>query len=163
MEKKNHGFFASILGASCCILPLILLAAGLGGSLLTIFLVRYKAYLMTFAAGFLIYSWVLYRRDAKLCATQLCELTGGKLRKWLLGVNTAVVMFFFIITYTPAGALVGVDYVGESSVTAEANVLSGSMTVGPASALRTLAPNASGTTSGATRMERLALRVEGMA
>ncbi|MDP6366942.1 MAG: hypothetical protein QF787_12460 [Nitrospinota bacterium] len=47
MNPKNNGVFAGILGVSCCVVPLILVAAGLVGSLLTVFLVKYKVYLMT--------------------------------------------------------------------------------------------------------------------
>lgn len=161
MKLKDNGAVAAGLGVSCCILPLILIAVGLGGSVLAVFLVKYKAYLMTLAVGVLAYSWFQYSRDMKLCDTQVCEIAGGKPRKWMLGVNTTVVAFFFVITYTPAGTLVGIDYVGGSTVTAEASVPSGPMTVAPASALRTVGPT-SGTASGPSRVERLALRVEGM-
>ncbi len=51
MNPKNNGVFAGILGVSCCVVPLILVAAGLVGSLLTVFLVKYKVYLMTLAVA----------------------------------------------------------------------------------------------------------------
>jgi hypothetical protein len=112
MNSKNNGVFAGILGVSCCVIPLILVVAELGGSLLTIFLVKYKAYFMTLAVAALALAWVQYLREARECAARFCAITGGKYRKWILGANTAVVVFFLIITYTPAGALVGVDFQG---------------------------------------------------
>lgn len=66
MNKPNKGFLGGLLGASCCVLPLALIAAGLGGSVLTVFLVRYKTYLMALAVGVLAYAWYAYRRDAKV-------------------------------------------------------------------------------------------------
>lgn len=146
MEKENKGYFAAVLGASCCVLPLALVAVGLGGSLLTIFLVRYKVWLMGMAVAALFFAWAMYARDAKKCSTELCEMVGGRLRKWMLGANTAVVVFFFVITYTPLGALVGIDFVSESAVTAEASAPG--------------LPAGEGVRK--TRMEKLALRVEGM-
>ena len=150
MERKSKGFLAAGLGASCCVLPLVLLAVGLGGSLLTVFLVRYKAYLMTFAAAVLIYAWAQYARDAKQCSTQLCEIAGGRLRKWMLGANTAVVFFFIIITYTPLGAFFAIDAGGQEIQTAEASART-------VSGMRTAAQ-----TPGMDQLRKLSLRVEGM-
>lgn len=144
MGKPNKGSLAGLLGASCCVLPLALIAAGLGGSVLTVFLVRYKTYLMALAVGALAYAWYLYNRDVRACEAGVCEIAGGKTRKWLLWANTAVVVFFFAITYTPAGAYLGVD-------------------VNEAAAPGGKPPAAVAASSPAqTRLERLALRVDGM-
>jgi hypothetical protein len=167
MNRDSKGFLAAGLGLSCCVLPLVLIVAGLGGSLLTVFLVKYKTYLMTLAVLALLYSWSIYARDARECATRLCEIAGGRFRKWMLGANTAVVVFFLIITYTPAGALVGVDFQGESVIAA--NVAGQSAPAAkipplalPAFAKQTADAAPAGMADGATRMERLSLRVEGM-
>jgi len=143
MKKPNKGFFAGLLGASCCVLPLALIAAGLGGSILTVFLVRYKTYLMALAIGALGYAWFAYRRDVMACELGFCEIAGRTTRKWLLWTNTAAVAFFFAITYTPAGAYLGVD-VNEAAAPG-----------GVPAAMEASSP-------AQTRMERLALRVDGM-
>ncbi|MBI3127685.1 MAG: hypothetical protein HYZ11_08795 [Candidatus Tectomicrobia bacterium] len=143
MNKPNKGFLAGTLGASCCVLPLVLIAVGLGGSVLTVFLVRYKTYLMALAVVALGYAWYAYRRDVMACELGLCEIGGGKARKWLLWANTAAVAFFFAITYTPAGAYLGVD-VNNTAPGGE-----------PPARVAASSP-------ARTRMERLALRVEGM-
>jgi mercuric ion transport protein len=144
MKLDNKGILAGIVGTSCCVLPLVLILAGLGGSFLTVFLVNYKAYLMTFAGAVLIYSWVQYRRDAKLCETQVCEIVGGRFRKWMLGANTAVVAFFFLVTYTSLGAVFAIDVNGNAVQTAEA-ILS-----------------ATPQNQGMDQLRKLSLRVEGM-
>ncbi len=167
MNRKSNGWIAAGLGLSCCVLPLILIALGLGGSLLTVFLVKYKGYLMTAAVAILIYSWAIYARDARECATQLCGITRGKLRQWMLGVNTAVVAFFLFVTYTPAGALVGVDFQGTPVIAMKAGGQGASAAKTPPLSLpelgkRTLDAEPAGAAEGATRMERLSLRVEGM-
>lgn len=146
MKQGNKGFLAAGLGVSCCILPLFLIVAGLGGSFLTVFLVQYKAYLMTLAAGILIYSWIQYSRDAKQCATQMCELVGGKFRQWMLGINTGVVIFFFLITYTPLGAAFAIDAGSPNPVAAAANGQAESAVL----------------QEGMGKLKKLALRVEGM-
>jgi len=157
MKEGSRGYLAAALGASCCVLPLALLALGLGGSVLTVFLVRYKAYLMTAAGAALLFAWAHYARDAGRCASQMCEVAGGRLRKWMLGANTALVVFFFLINYTPLGAPFGVNVVGEGVLQAGAALPGG----GPvAEAGSGDVPSAR--SDGATRLERLALRVEGM-
>ncbi len=167
MNRDSKGFLAAGLGLSCCVLPLVLIVAGLGGSLLTVFLVKYKTYLMTLAVLALLYSWSIYVRDARECATQLCEIAGGKLRKWMLGANTAVVVFFLIITYTPAGALVGVDFQGESLAAVNSAGQAAPAAKIPPLDLPVFAKQAADAgpvevADGASRMERLSLRVEGM-
>jgi mercuric ion transport protein len=144
MNKPNRGFLAGTLGSSCCILPLALIAAGLGGSVLTVFLVRYKTYLMALAVGALGYAWYTYKRDARACEAGACEIAGGKMRKWLLWANTAAVAFFFAITYTPAGAYLGVDVNNAGAPGGK-----------PLAAVETSSP-------AQVRLERLALRVDGM-
>ncbi len=161
MIEKNNGVLAGILGASCCVIPLVLIATGLGGSLLTIFLVKYKGYLMTLAAVALSLAWAQYAREAKECAARFCEITGGKYRKWILGVNTAVVVFFLVVTYTPAGALVSVDFQSAEPTVIAAGTQSGPGIIPPLDpqfgAARPVRESGD-----ATRLERLTLRVEGM-
>ena len=144
MDKPKNGSFAGLLGASCCVLPLALIAAGLGGSVLTVFLVRYKTYLMALAVVALGHAWYTYKRDAQACEAGVCEIAGGKTRKWLLWANTAAVAFFFAITFTPAGAYLGVDVNNTAALGGK-----------PPAAMEVSSPTQ-------TRMERLALRVDGM-
>ena len=136
--------------------------AGLGGSLLTIFLVKYKTYVMTFAVAALVFAWARYARDAKVCATQFCEITGGRFRKWTLGANTAIVVFFLIITYTPAGALVGVDFQGNAPAIQAGIQGEAAGVIPPLNPQFGSAAPAARETNGSTRLERLSLRVEGM-
>ncbi len=161
MKEEKSGILAGVLGASCCVIPLFLIMSGLGGSLLTIFLVKYKTYLMTLAVAAIVFAWVGYVRDARECATQFCEITGGRFRKWTLGANTAVVVFFLIVTYTPAGALVGVDFRGNAPA-----VQAGTQGE-PAGVIPPLNPQFGSAAPARkigdpTRYERLSLRVEGM-
>ena len=162
MDRKDSGILAGILGASCCVLPLILVAGWLGGSLLTIFLVKYKAYLMTFAVAALAISWIRYNREARECRARFCAITGGRFRKWLLGANTAVVVFFVLITYTPAGALVGIDFQSGESPSIAAGLQGRSGVIPPLDPQFGVQAKPVKDTAGVTRLERLTLRVEGM-
>lgn len=162
MKHDKSGFLAAGLATSCCVVPLLLVTIGLSGSVLTVVLVQYKAYLMTFALATLVYAWGQYVRDTKRCTSAACALVGGRLRKWLLGVNTGVVMLFLFITYTPAGALVSALL---QSGTEPAHTPSRQGNVSTAVAGRPVAvalaqPRGEG--GAQTRLEQLALRVEGM-
>jgi len=162
MGKRSKGFLATGLGASCCVLPLVLIAVGLGGSLLTVALVRYKLYLMAAALLALAFAWLHYVRDARQYAAQLCEVAGGRLRRWLLGLNTAVVALFFLVNYSPVGAFLAVDFTGRSTVATEANIQRASVGKSSVSIGGKSSSATDDVPAGATRMERLALRVEGM-
>lgn len=160
MKQDKSGFLAVVLASSCCLLPLLLIAVGLGGSLLTVVLVRYKAYLMTGALAALAYAWVQYRRDVTRCASGVCTLVGGRLRKWMLGVSTAVVAFFFVTTYTPVGSFASVLLQGGTDrprLTNDPAQVSTPVPERPS--LVTTARGASEQTQG---LEKVALRVDGM-
>ena len=160
MQQEKHGFLAAVLASSCCVLPLVLLTVGLGGSVLTMVLVQYKAYLMTFALAALVYAWVQYARDTKQCAAQACALVGGRFRKWMLGVNTGVVVLFVLITYTPVSSLANVVLQGSLDA---AQAPSGLVQT-PASERPGPAPlaRASGESGATMQREKLTLRVDGM-
>ncbi len=154
MRQEKSGFLATVLATSCCVMPLLLIALGLGGSVLAVVLVRYKAYLMALALVALAYTWWQYARDRTRCAAEICALTGGRWHQGILGLNTGVVAFFFLMTYTPVGswATVALSGVRQPSLTTRA--------------LRQ-GDNASPAASGAVpvpqrQTEPLALRVEGM-
>ena len=162
MKQEKSGALAVVLASSCCILPLLLVAAGLGGSVLTVVLVRYKAYLMTFAIAVLGYAWVQYRRDVTRCDSEVCTLVGGRFRKWMLGISTAVVAFFFMTSNTPVGSFASVVLQGGpdlSQLTSDQVQMAPPATGRPSLGTRTMARAASDETNG---MEKVALRVEGM-
>lgn len=154
MNHGKNGVLATIFAASCCVLPLLLITLGLGGSMLAVVLVRYKAYFMTIAVAALAYAWVQYRRDTKQCASRACTLVGGRLRKWMLGINTGIVALFFLLTYTPAGSLANV---GLQDDTGRAQVIGARRHASNPS----VKPSDTGSGEQA-RLEHLALRVEGM-
>jgi hypothetical protein len=160
MQQEKTGFLAVVLASSCCLLPLLLIAAGLGGSLLTVVLVRYKAYLMTAALAALGYAWVQYRRDVRRCASGACILVGGRFRKTMLVASTTVVALFFLITYTPVGSFASVLLQGGTDLPRLTNnqaQVSPPVTERPS--LVTTARGASEQTQG---LEKLTLRVDGM-
>jgi hypothetical protein len=97
-----------------------------------------------------------------VCATQLCEITGGRFRKWTLGANTAVVAFFLIVTYTPAGALVGVDFQGSAPAVQASTQGEAAGVIPPLNPQFGSAGPVTRETDGSTCLERLSLRVEGM-
>ncbi len=160
MKHAKSGCLAAGLATSCCLLPLLLAMVGLGGSVLTAVLVQYKAYLMAVAFAALVYAWVHYARDATQCASQACALVGGRLRKWLLGVNTGMVVLVFLLTYTPVSSLAHVVLSGSSD---PARAPGGPLPLRSAERLHPgTVVKASGAPGEPTRMEQLALRVEGM-
>lgn len=160
MQQEKTGFLAVVLASSCCLLPLLLIAAGLGGSLLTVVLVRYKAYLMTAAIAALGYAWVQYRRDVKRCASGVCTLVGGRFRKTMLVASTTVVAVFFLTTYTPVGSFASILLQGGSDLPRLTNDQTQALRfVFERSSQGTVARGTSAQTQG---LEKVALRVDGM-
>ncbi len=160
MKHGKSGVLAAVLASSCCVLPLLLLAAGLGGSLLTVVLAQYKAYLMTFAVAALGLTWVNYVRDTKRCAAEVCELIGGRFRTWMLRINTVVVAFFLLTSYTPAGSLASSVLQGSPDLVQPSTVRA---TVATPAAKRLVTSVTTSAEVGTQRqLEKVSLRVEGM-
>ncbi len=105
--KNRLEFLATGFSSLCCIVPLILLGVGLGGTMLPMFFVSYKVPFLTIAFVALSLAWFLYARDRKRCAAEGCALVGSKLRLWMLGGNTAVIVVFALLSLTPVGVTAG--------------------------------------------------------
>lgn len=105
--KGRLDFLATGFGSLCCIVPLLLLGVGLGGTMLPMFFVSYKVPFMTVAVTALGLAWYLYLRDRRRCLTEGCVLVGSRWRGWVLGGNTLAVAIFMLISLTPLGVVAG--------------------------------------------------------
>lgn len=123
-------------------------------------LAQYKAYLMTFAVAALGLTWVNYVRDTKRCAAEVCELTGGRFRTWMLGSNTVVVAFFLLTSYTPAGSLASSVLQGSPDLVQSSTVRATVVTPAAKRLVTSVTTNAEMGTQ--RQLEKVSLRVEGM-
>lgn len=175
--KMNNrlGYLATAFGSLCCIVPLILLGVGLGGTMLPMFFVSYKVPFLTVAVTALGLAWILYLRDKKRCLAEGCSLIGSRVRLWMLGGNTLAVVVFILISLTPLGVVAGNTLFPPPDLEAltvqnppptgsPGKRIIGNFTPTPAG------PKADAVTSAATaapgagmeKAERISLRVEGM-
>ena len=105
--NNRLGYLATAFGSLCCIVPLILLGVGLGGTMLPMFFVSYKVPFLTVAVMALGLAWFLYLRDKKRCLAEGCPLVGARFRLWMLRGNTLAVVVFMLISLTPMGVVAG--------------------------------------------------------
>ena len=165
--NNRLGYLATAFGSLCCIIPLILLGVGLGGTMLPMFFVSYKVPFLTVAVMALGLAWYLYLRDKKRCLADGCSLVGSRVRLWMLGGNTLAVVVFMLISLTPMGVVAGnilfpPPDLGALAVQAPPSL--GMPVTGKGGSLLPVGPGAGVPVAGAAlaKAKQIALRVEGM-
>lgn len=96
------GVVAALLAASCCILPLLLILAGLAGAGVMMSMMRYESLTLPLGAVGLAVAWVLYLRESRRCATQACRFVGRRVNQMMLGVATIVVALALLLRLFPS-------------------------------------------------------------
>lgn len=101
----TSGILSMVLASTCCVLPVVLAVAGLGGLGLGAFFGEYHWYFLALGVGALAFGWGSYLRARRACQAAQCELSGGRRTRTILAAATAVVVGFGgLSTYTYAGA-----------------------------------------------------------
>ena len=96
------GVVAALLAASCCLLPLALIATGVAGAGLMMTMVRYEWLTLPLGVGGLAGAYVLYFRERRRCDTAGCRVVGERATKVMLGVATAVVAVALLLRLFPS-------------------------------------------------------------
>ena len=96
------GVVAALLAASCCLLPLALIATGVAGAGLMMTMVRYEWLTLPLGVGDLAGAYVLYFRERRRCDTAGCRVVGERATKVMLGVATAVVAVALLLRLFPS-------------------------------------------------------------
>ena len=96
------GVVAALLAASCCLLPLALIATGVAGAGLMMTMMRYEWLTLPLGVGGLAGAYALYFRERRRCDTAGCRVVGERATKVMLGAATAVVAVALLLRLFPS-------------------------------------------------------------
>ncbi len=96
------GLVAAALAASCCLLPLALIATGLAGAGLMMTMMQFEWLTLPLGVGGLAGAYVLYLRERRRCDTAGCRLVGDRGTQVLLGLATVVVVVALVLKFFPS-------------------------------------------------------------
>jgi copper chaperone CopZ len=104
MQAHRLGILSAFLASLCCVGPVLLAVAGLGSLGLGAFIGANHWYFIAGAVLLLGWAWYAYLRERRRCATDRCEMVGGKATRITLPLATlAVLGFVGLNVYTYAG------------------------------------------------------------
>ena len=96
------GVVAAVLAASCCLLPLALIATGVAGAGLMMTMMRYEWLTLPLGVFGLAGAYAFYVGEQRRCDAAGCRLVGERATKVLLGVATAVVAIALLLRLFPS-------------------------------------------------------------
>lgn len=91
MKASRLGILSAIVASSCCVLPVLLVVAGLGSLGVGSLLGRFHWGFIGVALALLIYAWRVYFKERRRCRAASCEMKSGKTTKWALLVASLIV------------------------------------------------------------------------
>lgn len=94
MKVKNLGIFSALFASVCCLGPLILVLAGLGGLGLGALIGKYHWWFLGGGVLLIILAWRYYFKEKKSCALKACQMENRKQTLIILIVATIFVAFF---------------------------------------------------------------------
>lgn len=96
------GLAAAALAASCCLLPLALIATGLAGAGLMMTMMRVEWLTFPLGGGGLAGAYTLYLRERRRCDTAGCQLVGDRATQVLRGIAIVVVVIALLLKFFPS-------------------------------------------------------------
>jgi mercuric ion transport protein len=96
------GLLAALLAATCCILPLLLILAGIAGAGVMMSMMRYEWLTLPLGTVGLVAAWLLYFREKRRCQTVACRFVGRRANLVLLGIATTVVVTALLLKILPS-------------------------------------------------------------
>lgn len=96
------GLVAALLAASCCLLPLSLIAVGAVGAGFMMTMMRYEWVTLPLGVAGLAGAYLLYFASRRRCDTAGCRFVGRRLNQALLALATAVVALALIFRLFPS-------------------------------------------------------------
>ena len=91
-----------MLAASCCLLPIALIATGVAGAGLMMTMMRYEWLTLPLGVGGLGGAYALYFRERRRCDTAGCRLVGEGATRLMLSLATVVVAVALLLKVFPA-------------------------------------------------------------
>src|SRR5260370_26385912 len=92
MKAKQAGILAVILGSTCCVGPLLLVAIGVGSG--AVFIGRYHWFFIIGAMAVLTWAWAKYLREKTVCDCEHKPMGGQRSAILTLVITTALVIGF---------------------------------------------------------------------
>ena len=96
------GVVAAALAASCCLIPLALIATGVAGAGLMMTMMSYEWLTLPLGVFGLVGAYAFYFRERRRCDTAGCRLVGERATKILLGIATTVVAVALLLRFFPS-------------------------------------------------------------
>ena len=96
------GVVAALLAASCCLVPLALIATGIAGAGLMMTMMDYEWLTLPLGVFGLAGAYAFYFRERRRCNTAGCRLVGERSTKVLLGGATTVVVVALLLRLFPS-------------------------------------------------------------
>jgi mercuric ion transport protein len=93
---------SATLAASCCLLPLALIGAGLGGAGLMMTMMRYEWLTLPAGAVGLAGAYAAYIAHRRRCSTAGCRFVGERTTRVILGLATLVVVVAVLLRVFPS-------------------------------------------------------------
>jgi mercuric ion transport protein len=104
------GLVAALVAASCCLLPIALIALGVVGAGFMMTMMRYEWITLPVGVLGLAGAYAAYFRTRRQCQTAGCRFASERLNRVLLMVATPIVIFALLLRFFPswtAGLLSG--------------------------------------------------------
>ncbi len=95
------GAVAATIAASCCVIPIALIALGLASSGLMVSMMRYEWLTLPFGVAGLAVAFVLYGRERRRCDTVGCRFVGRRATGVVLGLAAMIVMAALLLRVLP--------------------------------------------------------------
>jgi hypothetical protein len=92
VKAKQAGILALILGSTCCIGPLLLVAIGVGSG--AVFIGRYHWFFIIAATAVLAWGWANYLREKTVCECEQKPMQGRQTAMFAFLVSTVLVFGF---------------------------------------------------------------------
>ncbi len=96
------GLVAALLAASCCLLPLTLIALGVAGGGLMMTMMSYEWLTLPLGVFGLAGAYTLYFRDRRRCDAAGCRLVGARTTLVALAIATTVVAVALLLRVFPS-------------------------------------------------------------
>jgi len=96
------GLVSAIVAASCCLVPIALIAGGIAGAGLMMTTMRYQVVTLPLGVGGLGAAYWMYARHRRHCASVGCQFVGQRATQAILGLATAVVVFAILLVIFPS-------------------------------------------------------------
>ena len=96
------GMASAVLAASCCLLPLVLIATGIAGAGLMMTMMRYEWITLPLGVLGLAGAYIFYWKHQRRCAASGCRFVGRRTTQTILALAMLVVITALLLRVFPS-------------------------------------------------------------